>query len=168
MWRAVCQRLGLGYIILLPALAFIGVSAQHGVDFLCFEFGPRLEEMTGRGLHNTGRAEGDTIWWLAMHPTSNLLIMLLPWWIGAWALLRGREPLSPHDYWKVIHSVSNAVILYLAVLTFCFFSILRRLYLGAYVVNSTPLSCGIGIAFFVFVVLVVAAVFRLRTRIPNK
>jgi hypothetical protein len=169
MLRAAWQRLGLGYIFLLPVLAFVGVTVQLGVELFCIHFGPLLEEGTGRGLHNTGYLEGDTIWWVMCHSESTLLIMLLPWWIGAWALLRKPESASPHHYWRIIFAVSNAVILYVAVLTYCCTSILRRFsLLGQYTSESTLLSSGIAIAFFVFVVLVFVALFRLRTKIPNQ
>lgn len=54
MWRVIQNRLGVGYLLLLPALFAIGAAADAAVHAFCYHLHFALEAVTGRGISETG------------------------------------------------------------------------------------------------------------------
>lgn len=163
MWREVWQRLGFGYILLLPTLGVLGCAVHEALEALVFELGPMALDITGRSWES-GRLHAVVMRWLIRNPPSIFLLFVLPWWIGAWNLLRPATPVSSHDYWRIIFAVTNSATLSVVFFVWGCATLIRKLYLMSYAGPASPWVTVAGIVLLSFVVLFCMAAFRLRSQ----
>ena len=157
MWRPLSQRLGIGYLLLLPALIAVGGATGAGIQAFGYHFHQPLEEMTGRGLTE----RDDLLAWAWKNPGCVLLSFLIPWWIGAFALVRPKSVPSLTFSFQVVLGVLSTTAAQSALVLWCAADLLRDLQLWTYAYEGYAIWIFLS-ALLAVMVLVVACASKLR------
>lgn len=155
MWRHLLQRLGIGYLLLLPALIALGCALDAAIAAFCYHMHFPLEQMTGRGISDQQGALR-LMAWTWKNPGCVVIAVMLPWWIGAWALVAAKSVPRHRFVSQMVMGVLSTVVAQLAFFVFCAAVLVRELQRWAHA------HTGYGIWLFLAVLLFVASLVLLK------
>jgi hypothetical protein len=156
MWRHLVQRLGVGYLLLLLALIALGGATDACIQAFGHHVHFPLEGITGLGI--TARA--DVLSWAWRNPGCVVFSFMIPWWIGAFALMRSKSEPSLQFFAQVVLGVLSTSVAQMALFLWCAADLSRSLQLWSHANDGYAIWIFLA-AFLVMVVLVVARASRL-------
>lgn len=131
MWRLLVQRLGVGYLLLLPALFVLGGATDAGIQAFCYHINSPLEAVSGRGLLHQEDLVSVMIWtW--KNPGCVVIAFMLPWWVGAWALVRSKSVPTLLFFSQVVLGVVSSVVAQIALFLWCAAELARAMQLWSF------------------------------------
>ena len=107
MIRKAIQRLGIGYLLMLPSLICLGSALDFYAYYYDQILDPPVHDMLGHGLFD----HSGLFHRILSVRVGNLCIMLITWNVGAFLLLHPKEAVSDHRYWRIIFGVCSAAFI---------------------------------------------------------
>ncbi|HSI63316.1 MAG TPA: hypothetical protein VLE43_09360 [Candidatus Saccharimonadia bacterium] len=122
-------------MLLLPALIALGGATDACIQAFCHHLHFPLQEVTGHGLNHVQGLDS-IMTWAWTNPGCVVISFMLPWWIGAWALVRPESAPSLLSFSQVVLGVLSTAVAQLAFFLWCAADLVRELQLWSHAYNG--------------------------------